>query len=173
MLRKAVLATVVVAALLAVPIGAADAGLAFRSSLTYRCDTATGTWVVTLTIKNYSTEGYLSGTFESGIFEATGEGSGPTISGELTFDPNPVPEGYGEATVAVFSVPGTTPAVKVEFEIFYPAGPFTGRGSDSLELDGDCAVEPPIGVTTTRPAGTSASTAPPAAARTATPTFAG
>jgi hypothetical protein len=172
MLRKAVLATVVATALLAVPIGAADAGLAYRSDATARCDTATGTYVVTLTIENNAAEGFLSGTFE-----ATGADSEPTGSGELTFEPNPVPEGAGEITVAVFSVPGNTTAVDIDFEVFYPAGDFTAPGSASLELDGDCApattTTEPSGTTPSRPAGTSTSTAPPAAARTASPSFTG
>ena len=146
-------------AILAGTTGVASAQqLPIEGAVDTSCDTASGDYVVTLTIDDNEVIDFeLDGSFEAF------EGETEIDSGSLTFDPAPLP-GSGTST-ATFNVPGTTTSVWIDYGFDYE-----GRFDDNveIELEGDC-----VAAETTTTAAPTTTSAAAAVAATVAPRFTG
>jgi hypothetical protein len=133
---------------------AADAGsagqLPYEASITADCNTITGDYDVTVTITNLLD---VETAVEDGAYAFVSNGSGPLVTGDTAYTPNPVPA--GGVTRTTVSGPGDSGYVEVGFTIVE----IEDSDTISLVLAGDCVAIPTTTSSTPQTTSTTAAAA--------------
>jgi hypothetical protein len=136
----------------------AEAGVLIEITTEYECNEASGDYDVTITITDIVGDG---GPINVLAFQVDGADATPP-----TFEPPSLP--VDGSSAALFSVPGDTTTIFLDFSISYPTG--EQFGSAEMELEGDCE---PVPTTTTTAGETTTTEAAAAEAVRLQPAFTG